>query len=168
MAKPSPNSKTSQLQIRISPQEKELVIKAAKREGFDVSTWVLKKLLNANQEFFFGLVKKLSSEKDPRYLLSELNNFINNLSPKESELVFKTKPEGKLSAYLSNYLAAMIEHAAIKKNFSIPKWTQEIKALKVAHFETTLETLRLYLLINSPVSFRKRGIFLDSTIGDQV
>lgn len=168
MAKLFKNSKTSQLQIRVSPQEKELIAKAAKREGQDISTWVLKKIINNNQEIFFELVKKLVSANEYHYVLSELNDFISNLSAKECHVVFKVKPDIKLSAYLSNYLAAMIEQAATKKGFSIPHWLEEIEVLQEAHFETSLVSLRPYLLINTPISFRKRGIFLDSTIGDRI
>ncbi|MBP9837399.1 MAG: DUF1778 domain-containing protein [Proteobacteria bacterium] len=168
MKKDFKNTKTSQLQIRVSPEEKKLIAHAAKREGQDISTWVLKKLINNNQGVFFELVVKLASAKEPRYVLSELNDFINKLSAKECQIIFNTKPDVKLSTYLGNYLAAMIEQAATKKGFSVPSWLEEIEVLKKVHFETNLISIRPYLLINSPIAFRKRGIFLDSTIGDRV
>jgi hypothetical protein len=45
---------------------------------------------------------------------------------------------------------------------------REVPPLEEPHFATTLEGLRLHLLQVSPVPFKRRNIFIDSSLGDRV
>ena len=162
------SGKTLQLQIRVSPEEKLLIVQSAKREGLDVSSWVLKRSLNSFQDKFKSLVGKLSQSANHKYEFSELNEFISNLASEQSELAFSEKPKVHLSSYEWNYIAAMIEYSAYMKVFRLPDWINEIEVLEDAVFETNLESLKLYLLTQSPIPFRRRNIFIDTSIGGQV
>ena len=77
-------------------------------------------------------------------------------------------PAVALSPYWENYLAATIEHAAARKNVTPPAWTAKVRPLEEPVFGSTLRSLRLHLLINSPPAFCRRNIFIDSSVGGRV
>lgn len=63
----------------------------------------------------------------------------------------------------------MVELAAHRRDVPPPAWVRDIKPLeREPHFATSLPGLRLHLLRTSPVPFKRRNIFIDSSIGDRV
>jgi hypothetical protein len=62
----------------------------------------------------------------------------------------------------------MVEQAAHRKRVGPPAWVREIPPLEEPHFVPPLEGLRLHLLQASPVPFKRRNIFIDSSVGDRV
>ena len=62
----------------------------------------------------------------------------------------------------------MIEYAATLKGTFPPAWTKEVPALERPWFASSLTSLRLYLLTNSPPPFRRRNLFVDSSVGQRV
>jgi hypothetical protein len=161
--------KSSQLQIRVSPLEKKMLRQRAFRAGIGMSEYVLMCLFPPQKEAFLKLLHQLQVAKTIPYLLAEIHDWLQNLNPTEFETVFHQEISlFSLSLYLQNYLAAMIEEAALKKNASVPTWLKNIEPLTDPFFGSDLKSLRLHLLKNSPVPFRKRNIFIDSTLGDRV
>lgn len=160
--------KQLQLQIRVAPQEKMTIQRAAKRAGMGMSEWVLSQILPAKRREFQQLLKGLKSNSEVSYVLAELNDLLANTIPSEFEQMIAEAPRIQLSSYLENYVAAMIECAANKKDASVPVWVQEIPPLERPVFGSDLENLRLYLLTHSPVSFRNRNIFVDTSIGGRL
>ncbi len=77
-------------------------------------------------------------------------------------------PEISLSPFEANYLAAMIEYAAMLKGVVPPDWTRMVPPLERPWFASALKSLRLHLLTNSPPPFRRRNLFVDSSIGQRV
>lgn len=77
-------------------------------------------------------------------------------------------PTVTLTPFLANYIAAMIESACEKRGMPVPGWTRTIGPLSEPVFGSALQSLRLYLLTHSPASFKRRNIFIDSSLGDQV
>ncbi len=73
-----------------------------------------------------------------------------------------------LSPYLRNYVAAMVELAAHQRGVAPPVWVRQVPPLEEPHFATSLPGLRLTLLRASPVPFKRRNIFIDSSLGDRV
>lgn len=162
------NLKTAQLQIRVSETQKSVLRRQAKRAGMNMSDWVMSRVFPAASETFKGLVKTLSTSKQPGYVLAELNEFLTQLTSSEFELAVSELPEVQLDSYWRNYVAATIEQAAASKRVAAPAWTQKVLPLKEPVFGSSLRSLRLHLLTHSPVAFRSRNIFIDSTIGDRV
>ncbi|MCB0310775.1 MAG: DUF1778 domain-containing protein [Bdellovibrionales bacterium] len=160
--------KDSQLQIRISGQQKESIKRAAAAAGMDISSWVLDRCLNQNRTKFHEIIKRLERSLTPTFELAELNYFLDNLPAREFHSQLQSLPTVKLDAELANRIAAMIEYAAEKKQAIAPEWTVKIKPLAAPVFDTDLKSLKTYLLLNSPTAFKRRNIFLDSSIGDQV
>ncbi len=161
-------NKNAQLQIRVSESQKSELRRHAKRAGMSMSDWVLNRILPPVSETFQRLLKALSVAEKPGYVLAELNEFLTGLSASEFKLAVSAFPEVQLDAYLSNYIAAMVEHAASSKRAEAPPWTATVNPLEEPVFGSTLQSLRLHLLTNSPVAFRSRNIFIDSSIGDRV
>jgi hypothetical protein len=77
-------------------------------------------------------------------------------------------PEARLPAFEAAYVAAMVEHAASRKRVPSPAWTADSAALQRPWFATQLRSLRLHLLTHSPLPFRRRNLFIDSSLGDRV
>lgn len=162
-------SKNQQLQIRISAEDKARIQQRAARAGMDVSNWVLNMVLPPVEREFQALCQELATRSHARsYVFAELNDFLYRLNGKEFERAVRHAPEARLPPFEANYLAAMIEYAATLKGTLPPGWTSEVPALERPWFASSLESLRLYLLTNSLVPFRRRNLFVDSSVGQRV
>lgn len=133
-----------------------------------MSAWLLSRALPSQQTKFQQLVTALQTNEHERNSYAELNDLLTDLSPALFSEVLEHKPIQNLSSFAWNYLTAMIELAAAQKGIAAPAWTRDIKPLATPYFGTTLGSLRLHLLIHSPAVFRRRNIFIDSSLGDRV
>jgi len=164
----SSSVKTTQLQIRVTPEEKTTIQQAARQLNMDMSTYVLEKVLPYRSRVFQELLNELVVSDEPRFVLSEINTLLSRLNSTELKSVVSiTLPPG-LSNYLSNYLAAMLEYVCNQHQILPPEWVKMIKPLEQPVFGSKLKNLRLYLLTHSPPPFRRRNIFIDTTIGGQI
>jgi hypothetical protein len=161
-------SRTKQLQIRVTPAERTRLKSLAAQAGQGVSAYVLSRALPKARLRFEELVAALGEAEDRRFALAGLNELLTHLSRDEFLDAIGTPPVLDLSAYWKNYLAAMIELSAQQKGVSPPRWIGDIEALTEPHFVAPLKSLRPHLMRASPVPFRRRNIFIDSTIGDRV
>jgi hypothetical protein len=162
-------SKNLFLQIRVTATEKKLIGSAAARAGMDMSRWVLERALPSPLRRFQELTDALSDDHgNRRYVLAELNDFLSALTPVGFQRAVADPFITPLEPYLANYVAAMVETAAHMKGVPPPAWTLTIPSLSEPRFGSPLENLRLHLLVNSPPAFRRRNIFIDSSIGDRV
>ena len=158
------DAKTTQLQIRVSKREKLAIQGAAKRAGVDMSTYVLSRVLSAPAHRFQALIEATAGPA-PSFALAELNSLLSKLSTGELRDAVANWPLITLTPYLANYVAAMVEYACGRRGVAPPAWTRSIVPLADPIFATTLQSLRLHLLIRSPAPFRRRNIFIDSTLG---
>ena len=163
-------NKTLQLQIRISSSQKAIIQHSARRAKMGMSQWILERALPQNQIRFHQLLKELKNSKnrDKSYVLAEIHDLFQTLTTNELKRILKEPPQVRLSPYWENYIAAMIEFVANQKSFQTPCWVTEIKALDKPHFVSEFISLRLYLLTHSPPCFRRRNIYIDSSIGQRV
>jgi len=160
--------KNAQLQIRVSQAQKAALRRQAKRAGMSMSDWVLSRALPSLRETFQGTLKALSTAEKPGYVLAELNELLTRLTTDEFKLAVSDPPQVQLDPYWENYVAATIEQAAASKNTEAPSWTANVRSLDEPVFGSSLKSLRLHLLTHSPLAFRCRNIFIDSSIGDKV
>ena len=162
-------SKTHQLQIRISAQDKARIRARAANAGMDVSKWVLQQLLPPVERDFQALCAELASRPDARaFAFAELQDWIRRLTGGEFIRAVRHAPEAPLPPFEANYLAATVEHAAAIKGVDPPRWTVTVQALDAPWFASSLKSLRLYLLTHSPPPFRRRNLFIDSSVGQRV
>jgi hypothetical protein len=160
--------KSSQLQIRVSAQEKTAIRRAARRAGMEMSTYVLSRVLSVPTAQFRDCVEACAGPASPRFALAELNSLLSALTAAELREAVAQAPTVALTPFLANYVAAMVEYACEKRAVAVPAWTRTIAPLPEPVFGTTLQSLRLHLLTHSPPPFRSRNVFIDASLGDRV
>ncbi len=161
------NAKTEQLQIRVSRSEKAAIRRAAAQAGLDASAYVLNRILPAPAADFRRCTEACAGP-EPRFALAELNALLARFSAGElCTAVTEFHPAG-LSAFLRNYIAAMVEHACARRAVAVPGWVRAIEPLPDPVFGSELQSLRLHLLTQSPPAFRCRNLFIDSSVGERV
>ena len=162
-------AKSEQLQIRVSPEQKARIKKQASLAGEDVSKWVLLKLLPPDADKFQHLIDKLAtSPHAPSLMLSEIHDFLQSISAGALEVAVGAADVTALKSLEANYIAAMVEQACSNKGVQMPSWLGTIARLPRPWFASELKSLRLHLLTQSPAPFRRRNLFVDSTLGDRV
>jgi len=160
-------SKTEQLQIRVSKAEKVTLQRAASRAGLDVSAYVLARV-SVPVASEFARLARAAGQGECRFALAELNSLLTRLTAPELQEAIAGGIPRSLTPQLANTLAAMVEVACAKQLVALPSWTREIPPLSEPLFGSALQSLRLYLLTHSPAPFRRRNIFVDATLDDQV
>jgi len=161
------HAKSAQLQIRVSRSEKAAIQRAAKRAGMPMSAYVLTRVLSIPSNRFQECVAVAAGSK-PSFGLAELNTLLTELSTAELRDAVAAPPQVTLSPYLANYVAAMVELACARRAIAVPAWARAIEPLQEPSFASALPSLRHYLLTHSPAPFRRRNIFIDSTLGSRV
>jgi hypothetical protein len=162
-------TKSAQLQIRVSPAQKARIAQRAAAAGLDMSSYVLARLLPEAGTRFAGCVRDCDASADSRYALAAFNAFLASLSSAELADAVASAPEPiPEDPVLANRIAAMVERACHLRGCAVPGWVARIPPLKVPVFDSELPSLRLYLLSHSPAPFRRRNLFVDASVGDQV
>jgi uncharacterized protein (DUF1778 family) len=164
-------SRSSQLQIRVSPRQKDAIRAAARRAGVSMSEWVLSRLLPTATEQLRSAVERLASARsgeDRSIVFAEILDLVAGFSREELAQAMAVPPTAPLDAYWSNYLAATLEQAAAKRDVRVPEWISAIPPLESPAFGSTLASLRLHLLVASPPPFAARNLFVDSALGGRV
>jgi len=162
-------SKSHQLQIRVSAEEKARIQQKALEAGMDVSKWVLQQVLPPQAERFQALCAALIAKPDERsFTLAECNDFFARLSDKAFLQAVNKPPRVQLPAFEENYIAAMVAHTAALLKITAPRWIGDIKRLEIPWFASSLKSLRLHLLTCSPPAFRSRNLFIDSSVGRRI
>jgi uncharacterized protein (DUF1778 family) len=161
-------AKDFQLQIRVSKDEKSAIRNAARRAGLEMSAYILSRVLPAAAGEFRHAVIMLSRSADPSFALADLNSLLTKLTASELRDAIASPPEANLPPFLANYVAAMVETACERRAVPLPAWARKIAPLDEPVFGSSLRSLRLYLLTHSPAAFRRRNIFIDSSLGERV
>jgi uncharacterized protein (DUF1778 family) len=161
--------RSSQLQIRITPEQKEVLKRLSQRAGLDMSAYVLSRALPDARMQFARLLEALRDDDRPGFALAELNDLLSGLTSGELFDAVEHADLTGLTPYLRNYVAAMVELAAHRRDVPPPVWVRDVEPMEMEpHFATPLAGLRLHLLRTAPVPFKRRNIFIDSSIGDRV
>jgi len=161
-------TKNAQLQIRVSEADKRAIRKAAKRAGLDMSAYVLSRVISAPASRFSECVEACAGQASSSFALAELNTLLGALTPGEMRDAVAAPPSVTLTPFLANYIAAMVEYGCSRCSIAPPAWTRAVLPLNEPAFGTSLHSLRLHLLTHSPPPFRRRNIFIDSTLGDRI
>ena len=99
------------------------------------------------------------------YPLAELNDLLTAASAQD----LASLPLPPIAdPYRLNYVTAMVELAAHRAGIAPPTWAESIPPLACPVFIDPSLRLRAHLLTASPPPFRRRNIFIDSSIGDRV
>ena len=161
-------SKLAQLQIRVSEQEKSAIRRAAEGAGMDMSTYVLSRVLPAWRQAFQQATAALSASARPSLVLADINALLSRLTAGELREAVELPPERELPAFLANYVAAMIELASQRRGIQPPAWLSRIRPLTEPISWFFVGVAPFHLLTHSPAPFRRRNIFIDSSLGDRL
>lgn len=161
-------AKSEYLQIRVTSRQKALLKRAAAAVGQDVSAYVLSRALPNARLRFGELLGVLGEASDHRFVLAELNDFLAALPPGEMRDATGHADLAAVSPFLRNYVAAMVEQAAYRNGIPAPPWTRQVPPLDTPWFATPMKALRLHLLRAAPVPFKRRNLFVDSSVGSRV
>lgn len=95
------------------------------------------------------------------FLREFLDEFYTEQDQRKRELMLADEPPLSNNDRQDAYLAAVAEHLALRNHLKIPDWTQApARFLKRPFFPAGLESLKATLLMESPVAFRRRMIFV--------
>lgn len=133
-----------------------------------MSDWLLRRALPPALERFQQLIASIADAETPGFALAQLNEALDHWTADELATATEEAPRVSLSPYLDNYVAAMVEVAAARRQIAPPAWTALVGPLREPAFGSDLVSLRLHLLTHSPPPFRARNIFIDSSVGDRV
>ena len=162
------SAKSGHLQIRVSSQQKAAIRDAARRAGLDMSAYVLDRLLPAQGRRFQDAILACEPPGNERFALAELNSLLASLGALALREATAEAPARWPSSFIASYVAAMVERACAMRRIVPPKWTAGVGGVAVPYFASELPRLRLYLLMNSPAPFRRRNLFIDSSVGQRV
>ncbi len=162
--------KSEQLQIRVTPEEKAELRRLARNAGEDVSSYVLARAMPEGRTRFVEILRALGDAEEWRFALAELNDLLSRLTRAQLADVVTVLPGEmqNLSVLVQNYVAAMVELASHERAVTPPSWAEDVASLEEPHFATPLRSLRLHLLRASPVPFKRRNLFVDSSLGARV
>ncbi len=160
--------KTSQIQLRVTPAQKAELVRRARAAGLDLSAWMLGSLLPERRLQFAKLVRSLDTSARPAFVLAELHDLLSAVGKAELATVTELSTVPRLDPVRANQLAAMVELRAAELRVRPPSWVEQVPPLATPWFATNLVGLRLHLLCNAPPTFRRRNLFVDSTLGDRV
>lgn len=133
-----------------------------------MSAYVLGRALPMAAMRFDACLRDISGPAPPSFALAELNTLLAGCTAPELRDAIAVAPTAALTPFLSNYVAAMIEQACERHSVRVPAWVRTIAPLPEPAFASSLKSLRLHLLKSSPAAFRRRNIFIDASLGDQV
>ena len=161
-------SKTEQLQIRVTPEQKRAVKRLAREAGADVSSWVLAQVLPSEAGRFQELAARAADRARRRYALAELADWLGAL-PAAAFARAVSRPAGRsLDGETRNYLAGAIDLAAAGRGLAPPAWTGDVPVPRAPLFGSSRTSVRLHLLTRAPVALRRRNLFVDSSVDDRV
>lgn len=162
--------KTEQLQIRLTPREKAAVKQAALRDGMDMSAWVLSRCLAPESAAFQRCIDEIAAQvRAPKHIAwAHCNDFLVSLKADLFEPAVANVALENLDALAQNLIAAMVEERASQLGVPAPDWTMAIRPLAAPWFGSDLKALRLHLLTQSPIPYRRRNLFVDAGVGARV
>jgi len=153
-------TKSSQLQIRVSPEQKVALKRLAADAGLSVSAYVLATLLPSQRLEFNRRAAMLSGAEDHAKAWSDLQLWLSSLTSAEfSDAVVSAELDG-LPALMRNLVAAAVEQEAQRKGVGCPAWTQRVDPLERPHFAWALRSLRPHLMRVTPLVFKRRNVFV--------
>jgi hypothetical protein len=114
---------------------------------------------------FARLSRLVAEESRISYPLAELNDLLT--AAVADDIPRLPRPDIR-DAYRLNYVTAMVEVAAHRAGVLPPSWTAEVEPLTAPVFIDPSLRLRAHLLTSSPPPFRRRNIFIDTTLGGRV
>lgn len=153
-------TRTSQLQIRISPQEKLTLKRLAGLAGQSVSAYVLSRALpSESSDLVVVLDAFRAGTATATATLAAIQRQLEGLGQAEVGDVLQRIDATELAPIAQNYVAGIAEQLARAAGMEAPAWTARVAALDHPHFRWPLESLRPYQLRATPLALARRNVF---------
>lgn len=162
------SGKTAQLQIRVTPDQKARLKALARQAGRSVTDYVLAKALPNEGAHVARLIDAMRDETQRSFALAELHDWLVRASPSEFVSVGEVMDVSGLDPLWQNYVAALVEQAAVRKSVPVPTWVTMVVPLEHPWFAVPYASLRPHLLKSAPVQFKRRNLFVDTGLGARV
>jgi len=122
-------------------------------------------VMRSTNETFASLAREVGLADRISYPLAELNDLLTAASGVEvGSLPWPAIEE----PYRLNYVTCMVEFAAHRTGVAPPFWTASVSPQAEPRFIDSSPSLRAHLLTASPVPFRRRNIFMGTSLGGGV
>jgi uncharacterized protein (DUF1778 family) len=155
------SARTSQLQIRVTPDEKAALNRMARVAGENVSSYLLTRVLPSRELEVARLMAGLGEPKPgAERALSELAQVLQQLSGLELAHSVPA-PDPDVPPVTANRVAALVETVAGRKGVEAPPWTHDVPALARPSFRWTLVSLKPHQMRRTPVALKRRNVFMD-------
>jgi hypothetical protein len=101
-----------------------------------------------------------------RFLLANFIDEFNRSSLEQKQKMVEKFPfKGIKDKKYAAYIAAMVEELCFTNNIDIPDWVFDKKySLKEPFFVGGLESIKAILIVESPLPFRRRNIFVSENV----
>lgn len=158
-------AKTSQLQIRVSPEQKALLKEAAGRSGISVSAYVLRRALPARPDELAPIADRVADHRRRPRALAELILRLSAVPEGDFEAAAESVDPAGHTAVVQNCLAAAVEHVSRARGAELPRWVAKVQPLSRPHFAWELRSLRPYQMRAALPSFKRRGLYIPAPPG---
>jgi hypothetical protein len=104
--------------------------------------------------------------EDLKYILANfIDEFNRSDRDKKQKMIEKFPFEGITDIKYIAYVAAMVEELCFQNKMEIPEWVWDKQfQLKEPFFVGGLESLKAFLIAESPLPFRRRNIFVSANV----
>lgn len=158
--------KSSWLQIRVTPEEKERLRAQASAANMDLSTFMLWRASGPDDTEFDSLIAWMLRTPDSHVPYAEFVDYLQTLpASRGTELAAMPARFDELTPLQKNEVCAWVEHRAALWGVHPPSWVLGVPGLEKPHFAGGLINWRPYLLVVSPVVYRRRNIFTERGLG---
>jgi len=131
-----------------------------------VSAYVLATVLPSIQAEFNRRANGLRGGSNHASALTDLHHFLSELSPELLAIAVSDADIEELPALLRNYVAASVEEACDRHEIEPPAWVHSVPPLERPDFAWDLRSLRPHLMRVTPLTFKRRNVFIAVT-GDE-
>lgn len=94
------------------------------------------------------------------WLFNFVDAFRSAPDPQKAQVLIQEPPTGKTPPGIKALLASTVETLCLERGLAAPPWTEGIPPLDGPWFVSEVENLKPMALVESPVYFRRRNIFV--------
>lgn len=154
--------KTSQLQIRISPDQKATLKRLAAEAGVNVSQYVLRTVLPSTEAEMARHAEALGPRSGRGRAFADLRKYLSDLPLERFTEAAQAFSSDDWPTVIRHHVAAAVEECAARHAARAPRWTRELAPLDRPHFSWEARSLRPHLMRITPVFLKRRDVFRDA------
>jgi len=129
--------------------------------------WAIQDFFSMNPDSIKAASLRIHSDGFKSWPL-HLMNFVDAFRRSLNENLIRSAPMEESDPRLTAIMASMVEFLCMHHEHAVPNWCAGILPLKEPWFVSGIENLKATALVESPVHFRKRNIFVMSDFLDRV